>query len=393
MNILQVISSVDPRGGGTVESIYQFGTFLTKQGHRVEVVCLDAPDAPWLAEFPLKTHALGVGRTYYSYSAALVPWLKRNAPGYDAVVVNGLWQYPGFAVWRALHGAATPYFVYTHGMLDPWFKRAFRFKHLRKSLYWPWGEYRVLRDARGVLFTCEEEKLLARESFRPFRVNAAIAPYGLVGSTGNAAAEREAFLSAFPALRGKRLILFLGRIHVKKGCDLLIEAFAKVAGEDPDLRLVMAGPVQDDWRGPLERQAALLGVGERVSWTGMLAGDLKWGAFHAAEAFALPSHQENFGIAVAEALSCGLPVLISNRVNIWREIEEDAAGLVAEDTLEGTQRLLTRWVGMSAAQRAAMGRDAGECFRRRFEIVQAADNLLRVLGAGAAVEAGEARPC
>ena len=380
MNILQVISSVDPRGGGTVESIYQFGVFLAKEGHCVEAVCLDAPDSPWLADFPLKTYALGVGKTLYSYSPALMPWLKENAPRYDAVIVNGLWQYPGFAVWRALHGTKTPYFVYTHGMLDPWFKRAFKLKHARKSLYWPWGEYRVLRDAEGVLFTCEEERLLAAQSFRPYNVKGVIAPYGIVGAIGNAALEKEAFLSDFPHLRGKRLLLFLSRIHVKKGCDLLIEAFARIAGDDPDLHLVMAGPDQTGWQAALERQAATLGIADRITWTGMLVGDLKWGAFRAAEAFVLPSHQENFGIVVAEALSCGLPVLISNKVNIWREIAEDKAGLVTEDTLEATCHLLKQWLDLSLTEKSQMAQDAKKCFQERFDIRKAADNLLTILG-------------
>ena len=397
MNILQVISSVDPRGGGTVESIYQFGVFLTKEGHCMEAVCLDAPDAPWLADFPIKTYALGVGKTLYSYSPALVPWLKENAPRYDAVIVNGLWQYPGFAVWRALHGTKTPYFVYTHGMLDPWFKRAFKLKHFRKSLYWPWGEYRVLRDAKAVLFTCEEERLLAAQSFRPYQANGVIAPYGIVGSLGDAAREKEVFLSSFPHLRGKRLILFLSRVHVKKGCDLLIEAFARVAGDDPDLHLVVAGPDQTGWRAALERQAEDLGIAERITWTGMLAGDLKWGALHAAEAFVLPSHQENFGIVVAEALSCGLPVLISNKVNIWREIAEDKAGIISEDTLVDTHRSLRQWLDMTAVERVEMGRSAKQCFRERFDIAKAAENLLSLLGAGPRkmldAEVAETQPC
>jgi len=363
----------------------------------MEAVCLDAPDAPWLADFPIKTYALGVGKTLYSYSPALVPWLKENAPRYDAVIVNGLWQYPGFAVWRALHGTKTPYFVYTHGMLDPWFKRAFKLKHFRKSLYWPWGEYRVLRDAKAVLFTCEEERLLAAQSFRPYQANGVIAPYGIVGSLGDAAREKEVFLSSFPHLRGKRLILFLSRVHVKKGCDLLIEAFARVAGDDPDLHLVVAGPDQTGWRAALERQAEDLGIAERITWTGMLAGDLKWGALHAAEAFVLPSHQENFGIVVAEALSCGLPVLISNKVNIWREIAEDKAGIISEDTLVDTHRSLRQWLDMTAVERVDMGRSAKQCFRERFDIAKAAENLLSLLGAGPRkmldAEVAETQPC
>ncbi len=111
----------------------------------------------------------------------------------------------------------------------------------------------------------------------------------------------------------------------------------------------------------------------------MLTGNRKWGAFSAAEAFVLPSHQENFGIAVAEALSCGTPVLISNKVNIWREIEADQAGYVENDDLAGATALLKRWVATAADIRTAMQDSAKECFARRFEIERATDSLLKVL--------------
>jgi glycosyltransferase involved in cell wall biosynthesis len=111
----------------------------------------------------------------------------------------------------------------------------------------------------------------------------------------------------------------------------------------------------------------------------MLSGDLKWGAFHAADAFVLPSHQENFGIAVAEALACGLPVLISNKVNIWREIEQDGGGLVAEDTLAGTRELLEQWVRLAPEQQERMRTSARDCFNQRFEIGRAAKSLYEAL--------------
>ena len=93
----------------------------------------------------------------------------------------------------------------------------------------------------------------------------------------------------------------------------------------------------------------------------------------------LPSHQENFGISVAEALACGVPVLISDKVNIWREIVEDQAGLVADDDLAGTGELLARWLRLSDAERQAMRVRARSCFERRFEIAQAARSLTAAL--------------
>ncbi len=381
MNFLQVISSADPAHGGPMEGIRQTSEVLAQMGHHTEVASSDDPALPWLRDFSLTVHALGPGKSGYGYAPRMVPWLRENAARYDAVIVNGLWQYAGLAAWRALRGRETPYFVYTHGMLDPWFKRTYPLKHLKKSLYWPWGDYRVLRDAKAVLFTCEEEKLLARQSFGLYRANEVVVSYGTAGPAGDAVAQRAAFLSRYPELRGKRLLLFLSRIHVKKGCDLLIEAFARVAGADPSLHLVMAGPDQTGWRPELERRAASLDVPDRITWAGMLTGDMKWGAFYAAEVFALPSHQENFGVAVAEALACSLPVLISNKVNIWREIIEDGAGLVAEDTEVGTTRLLQEWLALPLPARQEMARRARRCFEDRFEIQIAANNLLEALRA------------
>jgi len=131
----------------------------------------------------------------------------------------------------------------------------------------------------------------------------------------------------------------MSRIHEKKGCDLLIRHLPK---PPPSIRRCIWL-----WRDPiiqvvatLKELASQLGVIDRITWPGMLQDDMKWGAFYSAEAFALPSHQENFGIAVTEAMACGLPVVISNKINIWREIEADGAGFVAPDSLEGTTKNL-----------------------------------------------------
>ncbi len=388
IHILHVISSADRTGGGPIEGILQLNAALQKLGHDSEIVSLDAPDAPWLADFPLKVNALGPAHGSYRYAPRFLPWMRRNAGRYDHIIVNGIWQFHSFATRRALRPLGIPYTLYTHGMLDPWFKSAFPLKHLKKSLYWPWGEYPVLRDAQAVCFTCEEERLLARQSFGLYQCREAVVGYGTAIPAGDAAAQRQAFLAAHPALRGKRLLLFLGRLHVKKGCDLLLDAFARVADTDPSLHLVLAGPDQTGWTPRLQAQAERLGIADRVAWPGMLSGDLKWGAFHAADAFVLPSHQENFGIAVAEALACGLPVLISDKVNIWREIDATRAGLVAPDTADGAADLLRRWLALSDAERQAMRQRAVRCFAERFEITQAAHSLLRVLQAQP-----ESEPC
>ena len=379
MKLLHLISSVDPKGGGPIEGVTQLSTVYRVLGVDVTICSLDAPDAVWVQASNTKVVALGPSPALYGYNAKLVPWLKAHEHEYDAVIVNGLWQYIGFAVWRALSGSATPYYVFSHGMLDQWFKYTYPLKHLKKWLYWPWAEYRVLRDARRVIFTCEDEKILARESFWLYKVNEAVTAYGVSNPPANGDELATKFLAQYPQLQGKRLALYLSRIHVKKGCDLLIEAFAKVAKQDDSLHLVMAGPDQTGWVPKLQAQAEKLGIAHRITWPGMLQGDMKWGAFYAAEVFVLPSHQENFGIVVAEALACGKPVLISNKVNIWLEIEADGAGLIEDDTQAGADALFNRWLSMSAEEFAAMKSKTIPCFQTRFHVQRAAERLLEII--------------
>jgi glycosyltransferase involved in cell wall biosynthesis len=203
--------------------------------------------------------------------------------------------------------------------------------------------------------------------------------YGTATSTHDAAVCKAAFFERHPELKGKRFLLFMGRIHPKKGCDLLIEAFASVRQGDPECYLVIAGPDQAGMQSQLMALARRRQVADRISWTGMISGSAKQGAIEAAEAFILPSHQENFGIVVAEALACGKPVLISNKVNIWREIEQDGAGLVANDDLDGTRWLLRRWLEMPADEKQLMSTRARDSFLNRFEIRKSAQSVIDVL--------------
>jgi glycosyltransferase involved in cell wall biosynthesis len=110
----------------------------------------------------------------------------------------------------------------------------------------------------------------------------------------------------------------------------------------------------------------------------MITGDGKWGALYAAEAFVLPSHQENFGIAVAEALACGTPVLLADKVNIAEDIASDGAGLMELDTLQGTVNLLQHWIGMTVEDRAAMSGRASDCFVRRYDMRENAKTIIRL---------------
>ena len=135
---------------------------------------------------------------------------------------------------------------------------------------------------------------------------------------------------------------------------------------------MIAGPDQGGLQAKLQRQAEQAGIAGRIQWPGMIDGDLKWGALRACDALVLPSHSENFGIAVVESLAVSRPVLISNQVNIWRKIECDGAGFVEDDTQDGTERLLRRWFTLLPAERDAMAARTRACFEQHFTMKRTA---------------------
>jgi glycosyltransferase involved in cell wall biosynthesis len=394
MKLLHVIRSVDPSAGGPVENIKQLTGAMAEMGDCSETLTLDAKETPWVRGFPFPVHSVGPGKGTYGYAPQMVPWLEKHASTYDALIVHGIWQYHSFGCWRVLRRSNTPYFVLPHGMLDPWFKRMYPLKHAKKWLYWTWAEYRVLRDARAVLFTCEEERILARESFSLYRCQERVIDYGTSAPQEAAELQKEAFFNQNPHLRDKRLLLFLGRINPKKGCDLLIDAYAGALRNEPDWHLVIAGPNQDGLQSKLMIRAREKQLDNSITWTGMITGDVKCGAIRAAEVFVLPSHQENFGIAVAEALACGTPVLITKKVNIWREVERDGAGLVADDNLEGICSMLRTWLALPSQEKQRMRESARQCFLQRFDIKKSAQSfattLARLIGTRSAISRSQA---
>jgi len=177
VKVLHVIGSVDPRGGGTTDHVFSSCRVWSRHGHECHILCLDPPDAPCVAGSPVITFALGSqGRWYnfarrmipllrYGYTTNLAKWLKKNARNYDAVILNGLWNYTSYGTWIAINKLDVPYYVCPHGMLDPWLKQASPTSHFFRTIFWNLFEWRVLRDARGVFFACEEERQLANQSF------------------------------------------------------------------------------------------------------------------------------------------------------------------------------------------------------------------------------------
>jgi glycosyltransferase involved in cell wall biosynthesis len=245
--------------------------------------------------------------------------------------------------------------------------------------------YLPLRQADAVCFTCDQERLLARQSFWLYKCHEVVVAFGTKGIPDPNHDYANPFVRAYPAIAGRQRLLFLGRVAPKKGPDLLLHAIAALQAEglwDPlTMVLVLAGPANGSYATQLQHLAERLGISSSLLWTGMIQGDQKWGAFQSADAFVLPSHQENFGIAVAEALSCSIPVLLTHPVNIAADIAAAGAGLVEHDTATGITNLLRRWLALDPPARAAMATLSRRCFLERFEISNAALSVTRTIRA------------
>ena len=386
MNILHVIRTMDPAWGGPVEGVKNIALQGTAAGHSLEITCLDPPEALWLKDLKINVNAIGPAQCgTFGYSRRLDWWLRNNISRFDVVVVNGIWMYFSSAVRRAAKRANVPYFVFTHGALDPWFKQNYPVKQVKKQVYWSLFEHKVLRDAAAVLFTTAEERVVSDGAFWPYRCNAKVVGYGIgdpfisQGRMQNRSEARQQLNLALPQLGDRKFLLFLARVHEKKGVDLLLQAIARNGVKYQDHAVVIAGPGKQAYISDLKVMAGRFGLEKQVIWAGPLYGDLKWAAIAEAEAYVLPSHQENFGISVAEALACGIPVLITNKVNIWREIAAERGGLVDNDDVSGISRLLERWISLDTEQRSSMRNNARECFLNHFEITRTSANLFETI--------------
>ena len=396
MKILLVIPTMQPTSGGPCQGIRNFVPELKKLGVVCEVLCFDDPNEPFISKDSFKIHALGEGRGSWQYNKKLVAWLSKNIEEYDSLIVHALWLYHTYAVHKVIKSLLNnkllknfKYYVMPHGMLDPYFQDAKerRVKAIRNVVYWNLIENKVVNDADGILFTCAEEMRLAKASFnnyhpkRVFNVGYGIAP---------PPAYTEEFKLAFNKLLKKTendiinpYILFLSRIHIKKGIDLLIDVYETILRSSPTDNipdLVIAGPGIDTEFGvsiykKIKSDAML---SSKVHFVGMLSGDTKWGAFYGCEAFVLPSHQENFGIAVVEALACGIPVLISDKINIWQEINNDGAGIVKSDNKQGTLELLKEWIGLGDDKKIEMSDAAFKCYSIHFKNTRTASELYKI---------------
>ena len=370
VRILHAISSLDPAHGGPPRIASRLAAGQAAVGCDVEVVSYRSPEAQTRIDADLAAIPVGADRVAWRFLGGprlAERLLAREARRVlaersrlaDLVYVHNVWDPLSKAAADCARRARIPYAVLLNGMLDPW---SLRQKALKKRVALALGYRRMLSEAAFLhVGNADERDLIA-----PLRLRApaSVIPNGVFLEEVEPLPPAGSFHAAHPELAGEPYVLFLARLHYKKGLNFLADAFALVAGTNPDVRLVVAGN-DDGGRAQLERQVARLGIAGRVHLVGPLYATDKLAALAGAACFCLPSRQEGFSVAVTEALACGVPAVVSDACH-FPEVAEVGAGRVVPLDPTAIAAAVREVLGLGADARQRMGRAGRDLVRARF---------------------------
>jgi len=379
MRVLHVIPSLSPTSGGPSFALPAMARALLP--HEIRLIAattdddgpgrhlsrvthgVETPQDGWSAlYFPKQTE-------FYKVSLPLRGWLRAHVTEFDVVHIHAVFSFASLVAGHAAAAQGVPYIVRPLGVLNRWGMENRRM--LVKALSFRLLDLPLLKKAAAMHYTSRMEM---EDAARFGLTNLQrVIPIGIDLAPFDSLPPRSVFSAHFPETAATRNLLFLSRIDVKKGLDLLINAFAKISPSQTNTRLIICGDGDPALIGKLKTMATAGGVADRITWAGQVTGELRLAAFSAAELFVLPSHSENFGIALLEAMAAGLPCISTDQVALAVE----AAGLGAVCAVACEKSAL------SEAMRSLLG-DVGECAR----LAKAAKEIatirysLKAMGAG-----------
>lgn len=387
MKILQVIPSYWPaiQFGGTVAASHALNKVLVQKGVDLTVYTTSVglegkvPVDQYLFIDGVKVRYCGFvkaleffGSTGWQFSPQFTNILNRNIADFDVVHIIGVWNYPTtLAAVRSWH-TKKPFAFSPHGALYPYTAGK---KFWKKWLYYQLFLKSSLKGAAAFHYTSEDEAKQCHRFLQlpnPYE----IIPNGIdLTDFGRLPAYTE-LRDRYPELRGKKVLLFLGRINWKKGIDILIRAFARVASEKQEAHLLIVGNDEENYRQNVERWLTEYGIEERTTFTGPLKGKDKLMAFSGSDLFVLPSYSENFGMTVVEAMACGLPIVISDQVGISPVIRERNAGIVVKAEIDCVYQGIMDLLCNDATRKACV-ENGKKTVYELYDIHNVADRMIR----------------
>lgn len=378
MKVLHVIPYMHPQGGGPPVAVDRICHELNRAGAEADILTTDlytqdgnlSWKTDWFSHERMDIQPVTKQRPYAD-SPKLRSVLRKTVKNYDLVHLHTLWTYCSRAVKKYCRKRRVPYAVMPHGMLDP---ASLQRKQFKKAIYGKLVEYPILRSAAGLICTHPEEERLARESVSDLPP-AYITSLGADDPPAGRETLRKEFYERYPEYENHPTVVFLSRLHEKKGLELLIPAFKAVVGSYPDAHLLIIGSGERMYESDLRNLVRRNRITDNVTMTGHLGGRWKWQAMAAGDVFVLPSFQENFALVVVDALNLGLPVVLSNRVNIWSEVVDCGAGLECELDPEHIAEQL-KWILSSEDACVTMGQWGQELVQREFTWKRCAERTL-----------------
>lgn len=325
MRVLHVAASMSPEWGGPVKVIQGLTESLVKRGVQISVFAPSKnpkkaiiPKGVDVRLFPESIFA----KIWRNHSFQLAKALKKEVARFDIIHIHEIWHHSHFAAYRVAKFLGIPFVVSIHGELEPW---GLNFKRCKKRIYSSLIQRRILQEASALHAITTREV----QNIKNFGISnkVVVIENGINLSEFQNLPPKQKLIEYFPELQGKKILLFLGRLHVNKGLDILIRAFSRIIEKHPDARLLLVGPDENGYKDQIIELVREENITEKVIFTGLLIGEKKQSALSGADLFILPSYSEGFSISILEAMASGLPVIITKPCN-FPEVEEQNAGIV-----------------------------------------------------------------
>lgn len=330
--------------GGPIQSVHLLNKALVKKGLKVDVLTTNAgnskqsmgewmngcmKDDSWCHFDNIRVKYLSfVGYEHYNFSFQMVKEIWKIIDDYDLVHITAVWNFPVLAGALISSIKKKPYIISPRGEI---YKETIELKsNSFKKLYFNVFAKHYFNKASAIHFTTEDEKEKVT-SYLKLKAPSFVIPNGIDLREIEYGERRLA-----KSIKAD-YVLILGRIDRKKGFDILIPAFAKVAAKFNDLKLVIAGNTKTSYYHSIIQSIQKYGINEKVIFTGEVTDGDKWSLYKNVLMFVLPSYSENFGMSVVEAMACGCPVVILEKVGIYKEVAHNEAGIIVKTKVQSVE--------------------------------------------------------
>ena len=369
--ILRIINSMNLKFGGPPKAIRDSSINLKENGFEVDILTNDEPGSKYFNHKGIKIINKGPGVGSYGFNLKQFFWLLKNRSKYNFFIVHGLWQFQSFMARLLLRNK---FIIYAHGSLGLVFKKYF-FKKIKKNLYWMLIEKKNLQSAKALILTSEGEKSVLKNTYvNTDRINKRIINYGSLIPNFNKKKVLKLFYKNFPKLKKKKFLLYLGRIHDGKGCDILINSLHRLKKRNLHPILFMAGR-NNSYKTELIKLTKQLKLYNQIIWSDQILGNLKWGAISASSGMLLASHGDSHPNAIVESLSLGKPVIVTNKVGTYKTINQYNCGYVANDNTQDFSLKLISFLKLKKNQLTLLNKNSKKCFNENYNLTKMKNSL------------------